>query len=149
MLPAKRVKSSAKKQRSAAASQPMCRESPMTKPEFRYYKEVFNTGKNIRDLHSINHIAHEAPAPDPHPRGAAKTSNRGLDAQWTNPNYTDAFTSPAKKSSAAQNQFTTSDMFSPPARSAQKKPSAVKTAEIGGSGTVKPLSYSIAQAQKL
>ena len=119
----------------------MCRESPLTKPEFRYYKEVFNTGKNIRDLHSTNHIAHEAPAPDLHPRGAAKTSNRMLDAQWANPNYTDAFSSPAKRSSAAQNQFTTTNMNAPPPRSAQKKPSAVKTAEIGGSGTVKPLAH--------
>ena len=51
----------------------------MTKPEFRYYKEVFRTDKNIAQMHSTNNvIAHEAPNPVAHPRGDAKTNNRML-----------------------------------------------------------------------
>ena len=48
----------------------------------------------------------------------------------------DTFASPAKRSNADKNLFATSDALygtSPP-RTAQKKLSAVKMAEIGGSG---------------
>lgn len=60
-----------------------------------------------------------------------------------NPDYTDTFSSPAKRGNAAQNQFATSDALygAAPPRSAQKKLSAVKIAEIGGSGNVKYLSH--------
>jgi len=80
MLPTKRtVRSVNKKKRTAAASQPMCRESQMTKPEVRYYKETFPVNKNIAQMHSSNNpIVHVAEAPSAHPRGDAKTSNRML-----------------------------------------------------------------------
>jgi hypothetical protein len=56
----------------------------------------------------------------------------------------DTFTAPAKRSAAAQNQFSTSVALygGGPARPAQKKMTQAKIAEIGGSGTVKPLSHS-------
>ena len=56
----------------------------------------------------------------------------------------DTFTSPAKRSAAASNQFATSDALygTDPPKQAQKKMSAVKMAEIGGCGAVKPLSSS-------
>ena len=55
----------------------------------------------------------------------------------------DTFTAPAKKSNAAQSQFLQSDALygTAPPRPAQKKLSAVKVAEIGGSGTVEHLNY--------
>ena len=63
----------------------------------------------------------------------------------------DTFTSPAKRSAAASNQFATSDALygTEPARPAQKKVSAAKTAALGGSDTVKPLSHGQLQSQKL
>ena len=48
MLPAKRTLSKGKKKRRAAADAvPKYRESPMTKPELRFYKETFPVGKNV------------------------------------------------------------------------------------------------------
>merc|ERR1711990_459029 len=92
---------------------PACRETPMTKPEARYYKEVFNTNKNIREMHSgMNHIAHEAPAPDAHPRGDAKCHARYMKSSinmYPDAKDTDTFSSPAKKYAAASNQFATSE----------------------------------------
>lgn len=56
----------------------------------------------------------------------------------------DTFSAPAKRSAAAQNQFSTSDALygNGPTRPAQKKMTQAKYAEIGGSDTVKPLSHS-------
>ena len=52
---------------------PRYRETPMTQPEPRYYKEVFRTDKNIAQMNSTtNPIVHDAPKPDPFPRAEAK-----------------------------------------------------------------------------
>ena len=63
----------------------------------------------------------------------------------------DTFASPAKRSSAAQNQFSTSIQLygeGNQGRSAQKKMTAAKISEIGGSNTVKPLNYSSMNEQR-
>ena len=133
------------------------RESPMTQPEIRYYKDgpEFRVNKNIREMHSgMNHIAHEAPAPEAHPRGQAKCNARMMTSSigmFPNEKDKDTFVSPAKRSAAASNQFATSaDLYgTDPPRPAQKKMSAVKIAEIGGSDTVNPLTHGQMQSQKL
>ena len=63
----------------------------------------------------------------------------------------DTFTAPAKRSDARRNQFMPSEALygETQQRSAMKKQSSVKTAEIGGSGAVKPLSYDELREQKL
>ena len=90
---------------------PKYRETPMTMPEARLYKENFRTTKNIQQMHSNNPIAHMAPNPDNHPRGDAKTTARMMKSSiqmFPNEKDKDTFTSPAKRSAAASNQFATS-----------------------------------------
>ena len=78
MLPAKRTVSKGKKKRRAAADEaPKYRETPMTKPEFRFYKETFPVAKNVsQTATSINPISHVAPDPEPHPRAEALSHAR-------------------------------------------------------------------------
>ena len=79
MLPAKRTLSKGKKKRraAAAAEAPKYRETPMTKPEFRFYKETFPIAKNVsQTATSINPISHVAPDPEPHPRAEALSHAR-------------------------------------------------------------------------
>ena len=67
-------------------------------------------------------------------------------------NNSDMFSSPAKKSNAAQNQFASSDILysnSPPPRPSSKQLSAAKVAELRGSGTVEPLSLKQLEKQQL
>lgn len=40
-----------------------CRESPMTAPEARLYKDQIRTNKNIRDFQGTDCISHVAPQP--------------------------------------------------------------------------------------
>ena len=61
---------------------PKYRESPMTQPEPRYYKETFRTNKNIAQMHSVNTFAHVAPAPESHPRGDAKQTARMMKSNF-------------------------------------------------------------------
>ena len=94
----------------------------------------------------MNHIAHEAPAPDAHPRGDAKCHARYMKSSinmYPDQKDKDTFTSPAKRSAAASNQFSTSIQLygAEPPRPQQKKVSAAKTAALGGSDTVKPLAH--------
>ena len=125
---------------------PKYRETPMTMPEARLYKEDFRTTKNVQHMRSNNPVAHMAPNPDAHPRAEAKTTARMMKSSiqmFPNEKDTDTFTSGAKRSAAASNQFATSDSLygGKLDRSAAKKMSKVKIAEIGGSDTVKPLSH--------
>ena len=55
----------------------------------------------------------------------------------------DTFSSPAKRSNAASNQFSTSIQLygGQPQRSAQKKLTTTKMAEINGTNSVKPLNF--------
>ena len=129
----------------------------MTCPELRYYKDgpEFNTSKNMsHNKSSFNHIVHEAPAPDAVPRADAKNTARMQKSSihmFPNERDTDTFAAPAKRSAAAQNQFASSSQLygTDAGRPAQKKPTAAKIAEIGGSDTVKPLSHGQTQIQKL
>ena len=126
----------------------------MTQPEPRYYKEVFRTDKNIQQMHSRDPISHTAPQPDAHPRAEAKTTARMMKSSiqmFPNEKDKDTFTTPAKRSAAASNQFSTSEQLygTDPPRAAQKKLSAVKIAEIGGSGTVKPAPHKEVVRQNL
>ena len=110
MLPAKRTLSKGKKKRRAAADAvPKYRESPMTKPEFRFYKETFPIGKNVaQTATSINPISHVAPDPEPHPRAEALSHARmqKSNAQmFPNQADNDTFQGGAKRSAAASNQF--------------------------------------------
>ena len=61
---------------------PKFRETPMTQPEPRYYKEVFRTDKNIAQMHSVNTFAHVAPDPDAHPRADAKQTARMMKSNF-------------------------------------------------------------------
>ena len=122
------------------------RETPMTQPEPRYYKEVFRPAVNIRDFKGQDPISHVAPDPDTNPRGDATQHARMMKSSvqmYPTERDKDTFTAPAKKSNAAQSQFLQSDALygTAPPRPAQKKLSAVKVAEIGGSGTVEHLNY--------
>jgi len=97
-------------------------------------------------LRSTNPIVHLAPAPDAHPRAEAKTHARMMKSNvqmFPNETDKDTFKSPSKKTRQGQNQFATSAALygTDPPRTAQKKMSTVKIAEIGGSGTVKPLAH--------
>ena len=126
----------------------------MTQPEPRYYKETFPVNKNVAQTHSTNPIAHVMPDPDAHPRADAKTTARMMKSSihmFPNEKDKDTFTSPAKRSNAAQSQFATSDKLygTDPPRPAQKKLTTVKMAELGGVDAVKPLSHSQLQSQKL
>ena len=109
MLPAKRTLSKGKKKRAAADAVPKYRESPMTKPEFRFYKETFPVGKNVaQTATSINPISHVAPDPEPHPRAEALSHARmqKSNAQmFPNQSDNDTFQGGAKRSAAASNQF--------------------------------------------
>ena len=69
MLPARRTMQQ-------PADIPRFRETPMTQPEARFYKEEFRTTKNIAQVNCSGHnpIYHDAPAPDLHPRGDRKTT---------------------------------------------------------------------------
>ena len=110
MLPQRRVLQSGKK-KTAANDLPKFRETPMTQPEPRYYKEVFRTDKNIQQMHSKNPIAHTAPAPDAFPRAEAKTTARFMKSSiqmFPDQRDKDTFCSPAKRSNGAKNQFSTS-----------------------------------------
>lgn len=125
---------------------PKFRETPMTRPEVRYYKEVFRTDKNVAQTRSsINHIVHEAPPAQAHPRAENLQNARMMKSSFEmfpKEKDADTFKAPAKRSNAANSQFATSEKLYGAAdsmRPAQKKLSAVKIAEIGGSGTVKPL----------
>ena len=74
MLPATRT---LRKKKRSELSPPKFRETPMTQPEPRYYKEVFRTDKNIAQMRGThNPIYHEAPAPDSHPRADANQTAR-------------------------------------------------------------------------
>ena len=81
----------------------------MTKPEIRFYKDgpEFNTAKNVQHTKStMNHIIHEAPAPDSVPRADEKTTARMQKSSihmFPNERDTDTFNAPAKRSAAAQN----------------------------------------------
>lgn len=131
------------------------RETPMTMPEMRYYKEDFRPAVNIRDFTGSSALhKHTAPDPDAHPRADAKTTARMMKSNvmmFPNEKDKDTFTAPAKRSNAASNMFMQSDSLfgTDPPRQAQKKLSAVKVAEIGGSGTVKPMGYDETRNQKL
>ena len=117
----------------------------MTRPEARYYKEVFRTDKNVAQTRStINHIIHEAPPAAAHPRAENLQTARMQKSSFEmfpKEKDTDTFNAPAKRSSAANSQFATSEKLygAEPMKPAQKKLSAVKIAEIGGSGCAKPL----------
>ena len=69
------------------------------------------------------------------------------------PNETDkdTFVGGAKRTDASKNQFATSTQLygDEPERPSRMKMSSVKIAEIGGSGTVKPLSHAELQGQQL
>ena len=98
-------------------------------------------------MQSVNTFAHVAPPSEAHPRGDAKQTARMMKSNfemYPNQKDTDTFTSPAKRSAAASNQFSTSEQLygGKAIRTEQKKLSSVKMAEIGGSDTVKPLSHS-------
>ena len=98
----------------AIAEIPLHRETPMTRPEIRYYKDgpEFNTSKNMsHNKSSFNHIVHEAPAPDAVPRADARNTARMQKSSihmFPNERDTDTFAAPAKRSAAAQNQFASS-----------------------------------------
>ena len=97
-------------------------------------------------MQSSNHIAHVAPKPDSYPRGDAMAHARMQKSSiqmFPDARDKDTFTSPAKRSNAAQNQFSTSIQLygGQPQRSAQKKMTTTKIAEINGSNTVKPLNF--------
>ena len=82
------------------------RESPMTQPEARYYKESFRPAVNIRDFTSHAPIKHTAPNPDPHPRADVKTHARMMKSNvqmFPNEKDKDTFTSPAKRNRPGQN----------------------------------------------
>ena len=55
--------SKAKRGQQDAYALPQYRETPMTQPEARYYKETYKRDKNIGHTRSQIHIAHDAPAP--------------------------------------------------------------------------------------
>ena len=91
-----------------AAEVPKHRETPMTQPEARYYKETFRTTKNIAQVNLSGHnpIYHEAPAPSEVPRSDAKLTARMMKSNvQMYPKQVDAdtFVTPAKRSNAAQN----------------------------------------------
>ena len=127
----------------------------MTMPEVRYYKEDFRPSVNIRDFTGSTALhKHTAPDPDPHPRADAKTEARMMKSNvLMRPNEKDAdtFTAPAKRTGAKGNMFMQSETLfgDEPARPAQKKLSAVKIAEIGGSGAAKHASFDELRGQKL
>ena len=58
-------------------------------------------------MHSTsNHIVHDAPKPDPHPRAEAKTTARMMKSNvqmFPNEKDKDTFSAPAKRSHAASN----------------------------------------------
>ena len=119
---------------------PKCRETHMTRTEVRYYKEpsAFRPKVNIRDFTSTAPIMHTAPNPDAHPRADAKTEARMMKSNvqmFPNEKDKDTFVATAKRSNAGQNMFMSSSALygDAAAKPAQKKLSAVKVAEIGGS----------------
>ena len=96
--------SASKSKPQAAAALPVHRETPMTQPEARYYKESFRTSKNVNHMQSSNHIAHVAPTPDSHPRGDAMVHARMQKSSiqmFPDARDKDTFTSPAKRSNQA------------------------------------------------
>ena len=111
MLPASRTanRRSAKKRTAAAFDEPpKFRETPMTQPEARYYKETYRPAVNIRDFTGTAPIKHTAPNPDAHPRADAKTTARMMKSSvmmFPNEKDKDTFTSPAKRSHPATSMF--------------------------------------------
>ena len=105
---------SAKKRVSKNANEPQkFRETPMTMPEVRYYKEDFRPSVNIRDFTGSSALhKHTAPDPDLHPRGDAKTEARMMKSNiLMRPNEKDGdtFAAPAKRTKASHNMFATSE----------------------------------------
>lgn len=84
MLPEKRItrRQSAKKKK-PIDELPKYRETPMTQPEPRYYKEVFRTDKNIAQMGSTtNPIRHDAPMPAADPRANVKQTARMMKSNF-------------------------------------------------------------------
>ena len=117
------------------------RASAYTQPIKTAYVREQPKAKNIGHMHSsTNHIAHTAPDPQPPARAAEKMNAKGLQSNWGNPNVVDKdmFSSPQKKTRAGVSQFATSDTLYGGREEVkqQKKGSAVKNAELGGSNAV-------------
>ena len=154
MLPEKRIVHRKGKAKKGQDELPKYRETPMTQPEPRLYKEVFRSGVKINHLHSENHFAHTAPQPEPHPR-AEVIQRAAMMKPSTHmfPNETDkdTFVGGSKRTDPSKNQFATSSTLygDEPERPSRMKMSTVKIAEIGGSGIVKPLSHTELQSQQL
>ena len=64
-------------------------------------------------MHTVNHIAHTAPDPQPPARANEKMNAKGLHSNWGNPNVVDKdmFSAPQKKTNPGSNQFATSNIL--------------------------------------
>jgi hypothetical protein len=136
-----------------------CRESPLTKADARFYKdESFRVTKNVSQTQSSYSLfAHAAEAPiSPYKQHQQAHRSNARQNQSSiamfNVKDSDTFTSPSKKTNTAMLQTMTSDQIyasSPAPRQQVKKASAIKTAEITGSGTVKYMPLSETKKQNL
>ena len=82
LSPEKKTVMRSAKKKASVYDVPKFRETPMTQPEPRYYKEVFRTDKNIAQMHSVNTFAHVAPDPVSHPRADAKQTARMMKSNF-------------------------------------------------------------------
>ena len=120
------------------------RESPMTAPEARFYKDQIRTNKNIRDFQGTDCISHVAPQPNALNNADHKRQARMLKSNiemYPAQRDGDTFLSPAKKVNPARNQFAAStDLYmNRHETSPQKKNTLVKRGELIGGGYVKPM----------
>ena len=130
------------------------RETPMTKPEPRFYKETPPVSKNISHLHGAYKL-HEHVAPNPEKPFKDHQIKQKQEAymQVSNVFYSDEKAkpdSPTKKLHPASQMISSDLLYADKhERSECKKGTHNKTKEIVGSGVVQPLSYEQLQVQDL